>query len=145
MSQRPDDVEPGEFAGPTGSMRLDELQRRLRGLVGRAANPDGIIRVACSATHPLSELYLAPEVPNTMSQDELAAQIIALAKMAAEDLDRQRNRVVQEAVTSNLPDALRDAGQNLHTNLTKMFETLETAVEQAKKALGDLGESLDNG
>jgi DNA-binding protein YbaB len=107
--------------------RLQELQERIKSLVGRAESEDGRISVAYSEPRGVHDLQLDPRALRMPSED-LAATIERLVNEARDDFRRQTAEVAQETFGSTMNP------QNLVANLPQMEANLGEIMKAAKES-----------
>ncbi|REF38037.1 YbaB/EbfC family nucleoid-associated protein [Thermasporomyces composti] len=113
--------------------RLQELQERIKSLVGRAESEDGRISVAYSEPRGVHDLQLDPRALRMPSED-LAATIERLVNEARDDFRRQTAEVAQETFGSTMNP------QNLVANLPQMEANLGEILQAAKESSNQIAQ-----
>ena len=85
---------------------IDDTQRRLSNVTGTAWSADRMIKATVGPRGQLVELEIDPRVYRNPNSKALAADILATARIAVEDVARQTREILEE----NLPSDLRQLG-----------------------------------
>lgn len=121
--------------------RMEELQKSMADLVGRAEDEDGLVKVEYSS-EGLSELELHPKAMR-LSAGELAEKIKTVVHDATQDLQAQINKAMGEVFGEednpmkyiNDPDAALDQIKDAEAAYNRTFEDVMGELDRIRRSL----------
>jgi DNA-binding protein YbaB len=116
--------------------RSDELQKRILAVKGHAASEDKRVKVTCSASGGVEDLYLDPRALR-MPAAELAKTIKDLIRDAGQDLNAQ----IQEAMADVMGEDGTPAG--LEAQKDALQKKVQDAAAAHQRAVNDAFGELD--
>ncbi|MFF5212397.1 YbaB/EbfC family nucleoid-associated protein [Streptosporangium sp. NPDC000396] len=122
--------------------RVDEVQKTMATVVGRAQDEDGLVTVEY-AGNGLRELELHPKAMR-LNAGELAEKIKETIRDAAFDLQEQLSQVMAEAFGEednpmrffNNPDAILEQARDAEAAYNKTFENVMNELDRIGSRLG---------
>jgi DNA-binding protein YbaB len=118
--------------------RHEEVQRRAADLVGRVQSPDGRVTVESTGQDSLSKLELDPRAMR-MSSAELAEVIMATAREAKNDLQRQGDALRNElfGADGDPMEAVPDQ-ENIQATIEDMKAVFNGTLEDTSRLLDQI-------